>query len=49
MLALFTAVPWRSVALLLLTIVVLVLIGALSIGLGADDVGSWRWSVGRPG
>jgi hypothetical protein len=53
MVALFTAARSRSVpvltlAVLPLAIVALVIIGALIGGLAVDDVGSWRWSSGRP-
>jgi hypothetical protein len=53
MVALFTAARSRSVPVLALTvlplaIVALVIIGAILAGQVIDDVGSWRWSSGRP-
>jgi hypothetical protein len=52
MVALFTAARWRSVAVLALAVLPLaiVAIGMISAMLGqaVDDVGSWRWSSGRP-
>ncbi len=48
MVALFPAARWPVFMSLMAAVVVLVIIGALAGGLGLEDIGSWRWSSGRP-
>ena len=48
MLALLSTARWPAVMLLLLAVVALVIVGTFLAGQAIDDVGSWRWSTGRP-
>ena len=48
MLALLLTTRWSAATMLLLAVVALVIVGAILVGQAVDDVGSWRWSSGRP-
>ena len=48
MLALLLTARWPAAMMLLLAIVALMIVGAILAGQAVDDVGSWRWSSGRP-
>lgn len=48
MLALLLTARWPAVTVLLLAVVALVIVGTILAGQAIDDVGSWRWSAGRP-
>jgi hypothetical protein len=48
MLALFPATRWPAVTILLLALVALMIVCIFLAGQAVEDVGSWRWSSGRP-
>jgi len=48
MLALLLTARWPAATVLLLGVIALVIVGTVLAGQTLDDVGSWRWSSGRP-